>query len=54
MRRQSSKAGGACRYENIVQIRALLEGETVDNILNNWHELLPRYMEKLGLDRATV
>ena len=43
-----------CRYENIVQVRCLLEGESVDKILNEWHELLPAYMDKWKLDRSQV
>jgi len=39
-------------YENIVQIRCLLEGITVDNMLNNWITLLPYYMTKWQLDRG--
>ncbi|KAL4538461.1 hypothetical protein Ndes2437A_g01479 [Nannochloris sp. 'desiccata'] len=38
-------------YENIVQIRCLLEGVTVEEMLNNWHSLLPEYMKTWNLDR---
>lgn len=41
-------------YENIVQIRCLLEGVEVDDMLNNWSKMLPEYMEKWNLDRAEV
>lgn len=42
------------RYENIVQIRCLLEGVQVQDMLDNWHSLLPQHMEKWQLDRAEV
>lgn len=44
----------ACRYENIVQIRCLLEGVTVEDMLQHWHEMLPQHMEKWQLDRQEV
>lgn len=42
----------AHRYENIVQVRSLLEGESVDNILENWHSILSDLMQKWDLDRS--
>lgn len=42
------------RYENIVQIRCLLEGVGVEEMLADWGRLLPVHMEKWGLDRAEV
>eukprot|EP00803_Ostreobium_quekettii_P000623 evm.model.scf_313EXC.3 EVM.evm.TU.scf_313EXC.3 scf_313EXC:25657-29939(-) len=38
-------------YENIVQVRCLLEGVKVDDVLENWSELLPQYMAKWELAR---
>lgn len=43
-----------CRYENLIQVRCLLEGVEVEDILNNWHRILPEYMEKWGLERKEV
>ena len=43
-----------CRYENIVQVRCLLEGVGVGEMLEGWHALLPAYMQKWGLDRKEV
>lgn len=43
-----------CRYENIVQIRCLLEGVSVEEMLEDWSRLLPVHMEKWSLDRAEV
>ncbi len=42
------------RYENVVQVRCLLEGVAVDDILADWYTLLGRYMERWGLDRGEV
>ena len=43
------------RYENLVQVRLLLERlVTPEDILARWHELLPEYMAKWQLDRADV
>lgn len=42
------------RYENIVQIRCLLEGVTVEDMLDNWHSILPEYMKTWNLDRNEV
>jgi phosphoglycolate phosphatase-like HAD superfamily hydrolase len=42
-------------YENIVQIRLLLEGMDADYLLRNWRgEVLPQAMERWGLDRAAL
>lgn len=43
-----------CRYENIVQIRCLYEGVTVQDMLDNWHDMLPAKMKEWGLDRQKV
>ena len=43
-----------CRYENLIQVRCLLEGVEVEDILDNWHAILPEYMEKWGLERKEV
>lgn len=42
------------RYENIVQIRCLYEGVTVEDMLTHWDTLLPEYMAKWGLKRPDV
>lgn len=42
------------RYENIVQIRCLYEGITVDEMLDSWHDLLPVTMQQWKLDRHEV
>ena len=42
------------RYENIVQIRCLLEDISTDEILSNWSELLQKFMHQWQLDRAEV
>lgn len=42
------------RYENIVQIRALYEGVSVQDMLDTWHKLLPRKMKEWSLDRQEV
>jgi hypothetical protein len=42
------------RYENIVQIRCLLEGIPAEEILRDWHNLLPRQMSTWGLERGEV
>ncbi|KAK9800246.1 hypothetical protein WJX73_005837 [Symbiochloris irregularis] len=41
-------------YENLVQIRCLLEGVSPDKILNDWHTVLPEYMQKWGVERAKL
>lgn len=38
-------------YENLVQVRCLLEGVSPRDILADWHSLLPEYMAKWDLDR---
>jgi len=42
------------RFENIVQIRCLIEGVDPENILSSWSTILPDCMTKWGLDRAEV
>ncbi len=42
------------RYENLVQIRCLLEGDSEEDILNNWHTILPDRMARWQLDRSEV
>ena len=46
--------GHACRYENIVQIRCLLEGVDPQDMLLTWHDMLPQYMQRWQLDRTEV
>ncbi|KAF5835320.1 hypothetical protein DUNSADRAFT_7552 [Dunaliella salina] len=41
-------------YENLVQIRCLLEGMSPEEILSNWGEILPKYMQHWGLERAKL
>lgn len=41
-------------YENIVQIRCLLEGVEPEDMLQSWHAMLPEYMQRWGLDRAEL
>jgi phosphoglycolate phosphatase-like HAD superfamily hydrolase len=41
-------------YENVVQIRLLLEGTTVDEMLASWHELLPAAMARWRLEREPL
>lgn len=41
-------------YENLVQVRCLLEGVSPAAILADWHHLLPEYMSKWGLDRSEL
>ncbi|KAL4452021.1 hypothetical protein ABPG75_007683 [Micractinium tetrahymenae] len=41
-------------YENIVQIRCLLEGVQPEEMLKSWHELLPEYMQRWGLVRSEL
>lgn len=43
-----------CRYENLIQVRCLLEGISTDDILNDWHRLLPEYMDKWKQSRKQV
>ena len=41
-------------YENVVQIRLLLEGTSVEEMLASWHELLPAAMVKWRLEREPL
>ncbi|EIE27437.1 hypothetical protein COCSUDRAFT_26736 [Coccomyxa subellipsoidea C-169] len=41
-------------YENLVQIRCLLEGDSEEDILNNWHTILPDRMARWQLDRSEL
>ncbi|CAG9463179.1 unnamed protein product [Pedinophyceae sp. YPF-701] len=41
-------------YENIVQVRLLLEGMSAQEMLENWGTMLPEAMEKFGQERATL
>lgn len=41
-------------YENIVQIRCLLEGVDPQDMLERWSTMLPEYMERWQLDRANL
>jgi hypothetical protein len=43
-----------CRYENLVQIRCLLEGVDPQDMLLHWHDMLPEYMQRWQLDRLQV
>lgn len=42
------------RYENLIQVRCLLEGVQPDDILANWHSILPDHMSKWQQDRQEV
>jgi hypothetical protein len=42
------------RYENIVQIRCLYEGVTVEEMLASWSTMLPGCMQQWGLERGAV
>lgn len=37
-----------------MQIRCLLEGVTPEQMLQTWHDMLPAYMQRWGLDRGEV
>lgn len=37
-----------------MQIRCLLEGVSVEEMLERWHDLLPEYMQRWQLDRGEV
>ena len=37
-----------------MQIRCLLEGVTPQEMLQTWHDMLPEYMQRWGLDRGEV
>lgn len=41
-------------YENIVQIRCLLEGVDPQDMLQRWHSILPEHMQRWKLDRAEL
>ena len=41
-------------YENVVQVRCLLEGVTPADMLKNWSTMLPEYMSKWDLDRSSL
>ena len=41
-------------YENVVQVRCLLEGVTADDMLESWGTLLPSKMDEWRLDRDTL
>lgn len=41
-------------YENIIQLRCLLEGVPVETILDKWEEVLEDGMHKWQLDRSEV
>lgn len=43
-----------CRYENIIQIRCLYEGISVEQMLDEWETMLPAKMKEWGLNRAEV
>ncbi len=42
------------RYENLIQVRCLLEGVASDDILQNWHTILPECMDKWRQSRKEV
>ena len=52
--RQMHIRSALCRYENLVQIRCLVDGVDTDSILQDWHTILPEYMDKWALDRSQV
>ncbi|CAL5223568.1 g6103 [Coccomyxa viridis] len=41
-------------YENLVQVRCLLEGVSEDDILQHWHTILPESMQRWQLDRQEL
>ena len=41
-------------YENIIQVRSLLEGVTENEIISSWHTILPEKMKEWGLVRADM
>ncbi|KAI3437958.1 hypothetical protein D9Q98_000402 [Chlorella vulgaris] len=41
-------------YENLVQIRCLLEGVDPQDMLLHWHDMLPEYMQRWQLDRLQL
>lgn len=42
------------RYENLIQVRCLLEGVHPNDILQSWHTILPEYMDKWKQNRKEV
>lgn len=42
------------RYENLIQVRCLLEGVHPNDILQSWHTILPEYMDKWKQSRKEV
>ena len=43
-----------CRYENLIQVRCLLDGMSTEDILSNWHTILPERMNKWQQTREEV
>eukprot|EP00882_Tetradesmus_deserticola_P010232 GHRQ01010810.1.p1 GENE.GHRQ01010810.1~~GHRQ01010810.1.p1 ORF type:complete len:302 (+),score=126.20 GHRQ01010810.1:460-1365(+) len=41
-------------YENVVQVRCLYEGVTVQQMLESWHDILPAKMKEWSLDRSKL
>ncbi|DBA77981.1 TPA: hypothetical protein ACH3X1_009137 [Trebouxia sp. C0004] len=41
-------------YENLIQVRCLLEGVASNDILQKWHTILPEYMEKWNQSRKEL
>lgn len=41
-------------YENVVQIRCLFEGMSVEDMLTNWEHILPAKMSEWSLDRSKL
>ena len=41
-------------YENIIQIRLLLDGTDPQDMLNHWSDMLPKAMEKYKCDRGEL
>lgn len=41
-------------YENLIQVRCLLEGASPDDILANWHTILPEHMDKWKQNRTEL
>ena len=44
----------AAGYENIIQLRALLEGVSTSSMLDSWHTMLSAKMQEWDLDRAAM
>ena len=51
---QSSLHNFMGRYENLVIIRCLIDGERPENILRDWQPIRDAYMQRHGLDRSDV